>query len=176
MTAVVYFAECSATGRVKIGTTEDLTRRIATLNANNCAPVRLVAAMTGGSDVEKHVHELFSDKRAHGEWFESSPELWAFIEQICHGSFSLDVVRLPAQKNSGAFADLLKQASADLKRIGATWGLSKINAQIRHAAEQCGLSHSRTFDIWYCKARQITPAEIEAIGNSSRRLADGVGR
>jgi len=67
----VYLMRCNT--RFKIGITRDLSRRIRQLNGSQAAyPIDLVFARRapGYEQMEAWLHERFSDKRAHSEWFE----------------------------------------------------------------------------------------------------------
>ncbi len=54
-------------------------------------------------------------------------------------------------------ADLLKEAAAPITRD------EKIDAVIRRAADRCGISYSRAFNIWYGRAKWTTAEETEAV-------------
>jgi hypothetical protein len=87
VTDVVYFAERA--GLVKIGTTGDITTRLAQLDQGVSAvrgmdltPVTLLATMPGSRPVERAVHEMFANLRYRGEWFLLAPPLIGFIEAV----------------------------------------------------------------------------------------------
>ena len=81
-TSVIYFIQCVTGGLIKIGRTDDIERRFATIQA--CCPVRLhvLAIVPGYFEAEKHLHRRFSYCRRHGEWFEASVGLLEFIQGL----------------------------------------------------------------------------------------------
>jgi hypothetical protein len=64
----------SATGRIKIGQSIDVRKRLLTLQA--ASPVLLnVVATLPGLQHEAELHRRFASQRRHGEWFDPSSEL-----------------------------------------------------------------------------------------------------
>lgn len=61
---------------IKIGTSYELKRRAATLNAT------VVAKTPGSYSEEARLHNRFASLRRHGEWFEPGPELMALINEL----------------------------------------------------------------------------------------------
>jgi hypothetical protein len=57
---------------VKIGTTDDLSARLAALQT--CSPVKLAVLWStvadDGAQMEGQLHRAFADRRLHGEWFD----------------------------------------------------------------------------------------------------------
>lgn len=88
--SVVYFVERGP--YIKIGVTTQLTSRLASLaRPGGCnmppmvepGPVRLLAAIPGDVRTETYFHRRFARFRISGtEWFNASPELWAFIHAL----------------------------------------------------------------------------------------------
>lgn len=76
----VYFAASGS--RIKIGWSARVTARLAQLQTGNPDPVRLLATTPGGRALERRLHERFADARLAGEWFEATPELTTYIEQL----------------------------------------------------------------------------------------------
>lgn len=68
---VVYFAEHA--GRIKIGTSREVHKRMATLG------VTLLASEPGGYAREAQLHRRFADCHIAGEWFEPSDDLLDYI-------------------------------------------------------------------------------------------------
>ncbi len=73
-TAWVYFMRRE--NLIKIGTTYDLKRRAAALNAT------IVAKTPGSYSKEAQMHKRFEKLRRHGEWFEPGPELLKLINEL----------------------------------------------------------------------------------------------
>lgn len=79
---VVYFVRAGVNGRIKIGTTSSIARRIEGLNSHNPEPVELLATVRGDRRLEQALHEKFAAYRLHHEWFEPAPELLTYIENL----------------------------------------------------------------------------------------------
>jgi hypothetical protein len=58
----------------KIGISANVRRRLRTLQTSNPKPLRVVATLSGGSTLEKQLHERFKTRRIQGEWFDLSHE------------------------------------------------------------------------------------------------------
>ncbi len=111
----VYFAERD--GLVKIGYSANVDQRMRQLRA------RLLAVMPGGPNVEWHMHHLFDEYRAHGEWFHPGYGLVGFIEGLRDDpEFSTGLpedyrlaesARITAQWRAEAEAERLARAAID---------------------------------------------------------------
>ena len=84
---VVYFVERH--GFVKIGTTQNLPARLASLDRGDSAisgmivdPVTVLAVMPGGRPVEQAIHALFEHLRYDGEWFLLDGALVPFVKSV----------------------------------------------------------------------------------------------
>lgn len=76
---VVYFLKNSDTGRIKIGFSDNLRRRLMSLgNEGNFEP-ELLGIVEGGRDVERQLHNQFRQYRYANEWFDPGPELLEYI-------------------------------------------------------------------------------------------------
>lgn len=64
---MIYLLE--GAGLHKIGSSHEPARRLATLQTGSPVVLELVAAWPGDDRGERALHALFSDRRAHGEWF-----------------------------------------------------------------------------------------------------------
>jgi len=69
-TQVVYVIRAAATGLTKIGTSGKIRKRFAALQAASPDRLELLATFPGGYLLEDDLHEVFSDRRKHGEWFD----------------------------------------------------------------------------------------------------------
>lgn len=84
-TKFVYFLEASGLSAVKIGVTDDLTRRIRTLQCGCPVPLRLLCLIPEEEVSETFLHGKFSHLSIDGvgkEWFHFTSELRQFIEGI----------------------------------------------------------------------------------------------
>jgi hypothetical protein len=68
-----YVVEAVGTGTVKIGKSNDVGARIASLQTSNAHELRLIAHLRG--DVESDLHSQLAAHRLSGEWFRLTPEV-----------------------------------------------------------------------------------------------------
>lgn len=66
---MIYFIEAVDLNRVKIGTTRQLSKRLAALQHASGVELRIGRTYGGGPIAEKKLHELFAPWRMQGEWF-----------------------------------------------------------------------------------------------------------
>jgi hypothetical protein len=78
----VYFCVAAQENEVKIGYSVNPTRRRLSLESTRHANLELFATIKGGAGIERKMHKRFAEYRIHGEWFEASPELMAFIYSL----------------------------------------------------------------------------------------------
>jgi hypothetical protein len=79
--AVVYFAK-REDGKIKIGWTSDVMRRIFELRKYMRCAVELMACFPGNKRTENSLHRRFSTVPHEREWYEPDAVLLSFIEQI----------------------------------------------------------------------------------------------
>lgn len=81
-TQSVYFIRAATLGLIKIGVAGGVSSRLAALQ--NMSPDRLevVACEGGGKQRERELHAIFSDARAHGEWFYPTDDLIFYINRL----------------------------------------------------------------------------------------------
>jgi hypothetical protein len=76
----VYFAQCGVGGPVKIGFTNNIERRISTLQSGCPIPLRVIGVIVRAGEIDESIlHDHFEDCRMHGEWFWPSPGLLDFV-------------------------------------------------------------------------------------------------
>jgi len=63
----LYFIRCG--DYIKIGSTDNVERRIKDLTNSNPYPVELIKVILDQGHLESIYHEQYKDKRIHGEWF-----------------------------------------------------------------------------------------------------------
>jgi hypothetical protein len=80
MARFVYFVQAPANGKIKIGTTQDPRRRLVDLMKGSPVPLEPLGVVRGGINVERQLHVRFGHCHSHGEWFEGSTDLLAYIE------------------------------------------------------------------------------------------------
>lgn len=78
---LVYFIQSDG-GEIKIGITNDISKRMGTLSVAHAKPLTLLATTTGGAVQEKAYHRMFKIHRLRGEWFSPAPEITAEIRRL----------------------------------------------------------------------------------------------
>jgi hypothetical protein len=72
-------------GRIKIGRTTNVEKRLETLRTGNADQVSLLAAAPGHVSIERLIHDRFAYCRFNGEWYSPEPELITFIRLLANG-------------------------------------------------------------------------------------------
>lgn len=80
--AQVYFAQAGEGGPIKIGTSEQVERRIRSLQSSIPQPLRLLGTVLGGHARERELHRQFEALRIQGEWFRPEAPLLDFIGAV----------------------------------------------------------------------------------------------
>jgi len=91
---VVYFIRAGARGPIKIGSTSDLGKRLASLQTASPQRLQLVGAIPGGAELERAIHARLSEFRiSGGEWFGPAPEVrrWAQMAAVIDGRYPVEV-------------------------------------------------------------------------------------
>ena len=78
--SVVYFIR--GTNLIKIGCSDDPEARLKALQIGSPAPLRIVASISGGYELERTLHARFVKYRAHGEWFHAADEILSYLQEI----------------------------------------------------------------------------------------------
>jgi hypothetical protein len=92
----VYFLRpIGMVGPVKIGSSRVPHERMMTCSNWSPFPLGLVAAVTGGVDLEQRFHALLRDHHSHGEWFFPTKEVMAVVEAVIAGTFDLSSLPEP---------------------------------------------------------------------------------
>lgn len=66
----VYFIQAEDGGPIKIGVSDDPTKRLANIQTGHHGTLRLLAVVDGaGVELESQLHTLFEAHRVRGEWF-----------------------------------------------------------------------------------------------------------
>lgn len=103
----VYFA--AACGKIKIGCSVNPEYRMTTIGEWIPFPIKLLVTIPGSFALEAAIHRMFDAEWSHGEWFEESPRLLAFVERIQKG--------LPLDIDVDALATRRRAFIADKKRV-----------------------------------------------------------
>jgi len=74
--ATIYFIEAPKQNLVKVGRTNNIDQRFATLESMSPVPLRLRGTIDNvDASLENRLHKIFADLRRHGEWFEINEDL-----------------------------------------------------------------------------------------------------
>lgn len=107
----IYFA--AALDKIKIGCSVKPIDRIAQVGEWIPFPITLLATMPGSYALEATLHRMFAEEWSHGEWFNASARLSAFVERVAKGlPVGIDDRQLTEIENNR------RHAIADKKRIG----------------------------------------------------------
>lgn len=78
----VYFVQEGGTGAIKIGTSKQLSKRLAELARILPYSLELLATVDGGREVEWALHNRFDHARIQREWFRPVPALLTYIKSL----------------------------------------------------------------------------------------------
>lgn len=76
----VYFLLAREVGRVKIGRSIDIERRLSEIRLLSPCALELVGYIEGGAKLETEYHRRWAHLRQHGEWFTALPDLIVELE------------------------------------------------------------------------------------------------
>lgn len=78
---MIYFIKaCSKF--VKIGTSNDIDKRVKSMQTSQARTIKVVAVLNGSFQTESGLHELLKGSHYKGEWFKTTEELKWFIRAI----------------------------------------------------------------------------------------------
>jgi len=75
----VYFIAAVDAGKIKIGKTVDIEKRLATLRTMSPVDIELVCTIDYDEGLERRIHEHLKEYRANGEWFYADQPVLDFI-------------------------------------------------------------------------------------------------
>jgi hypothetical protein len=79
---IVYFVYSA--GRIKIGHSDGLRKRIKILSASCPLPSIVLLVIKGGQPMEQKFHDRFAEDRLHAEWFKLSKKMRGFLRaRLC---------------------------------------------------------------------------------------------
>lgn len=82
----VYFLDCPAVNRIKIGTAISPEQRIETIRLMCPVETTIIGVIPGGFAEEQELHRQFAHLRRYGEWFDGTEELRRAIWVMCINS------------------------------------------------------------------------------------------
>lgn len=78
----IYVIHADGTNRIKIGYTQNLKERSASIQTGCPYPIKVLTTWPGQTWMEKEIHKYFSKFRCSGEWFEIEPLNLEDIERV----------------------------------------------------------------------------------------------
>ena len=76
---MIYFIQQGIDGPIKIGTTDNVNKRLLSLQTGSPHKLRLIGTMDGDEEKEKQLHNFFSAYRLSGEWFSPDRTMFDYI-------------------------------------------------------------------------------------------------
>ena len=97
--SVVYMVYCA--GKVKIGITRDILRRLSQLRHGSPNPMSLIWLIHGDKRTEQALHKRFSEVRQRGEWFDVSEDMRGFLASRVNSPMRPALLLKLAEANPG---------------------------------------------------------------------------
>ena len=85
----VYFIRLGSNGPIKIGFTRDPGQRLRQLQTSTPEQLIMVECVRGTRDLERGLHDVFSDMRLSGEWFLVNEDLLELLNSDAIKSASI---------------------------------------------------------------------------------------
>ncbi|WP_051761338.1 GIY-YIG nuclease family protein [Microbispora rosea] len=153
----VYLIGCAESALVKIGRSEDVSRRRTEIQRMSPVPLTVLWSHPGGAELETRLHRCFGHLRSHGEWFHFGEEdPIACVQKVVEtGTWSP-----PTQ-------------TGDLAHIRADSWWEYVE-HVTNRATQAAIANATGVDkvtVWRWRAERATPKPEVAI-----RLARAYGR
>ncbi|ATW24152.1 GIY-YIG nuclease family protein [Candidatus Formimonas warabiya] len=80
----VYFIQAGYEGPIKIGSSNNVEKRLNSLQTSCPDKLMVLHFTTGGRALEKYLHKKFEKHVKHGEWFSPDQEILDYIVEIKH--------------------------------------------------------------------------------------------
>lgn len=98
----VYFLHAPAAKLIKIGCSDNIEKRLASLAGGSPIPLKLLGTLPGGRALELELHEKFQHLRVRGEWFsDGDHEIRSFIsKKPAKPSVEEESARVPSEPSS----------------------------------------------------------------------------
>lgn len=115
---MIYALQAITGGPIKLGTTEDLPRRLAQLEAHYRQPLAVLATFEGGRDEERAIHKRFAHLRyGRTEQFRPAADLMAFLGRPLLVDANPGAVEAMPPKTEGRMTQVVIRSIPDWK----TW-------------------------------------------------------
>jgi len=87
--SVVYFIQGENGGPIKIGLTQDIKKRLASLQTGYPDNLVVLALLPGDATIESEIHKLFSLYKLRGEWFQPDDKILAIVKNVKRSNLKL---------------------------------------------------------------------------------------
>jgi hypothetical protein len=146
--SVVYFIQAGSDGAIKIGFAKNLANRLRSLRGGNAAPLRVLATVPGGRELEVRIHKALHKNRLRLEWFEPTTEIKALallasvrglppvIRWLEQKESEISVPEIDFSETDDVLADIAELLVIGLKHSVARHGIKAV-------AEAAGKSRDR---------------------------------
>lgn len=81
----IYFVRAGADGPIKIGYAENVKHRLTSLQSGNHLPLAILHTLPGGEALERHIHAAVRAEHLRGEWFNYTPFIRVFLDNLISG-------------------------------------------------------------------------------------------
>lgn len=170
---LVYFARnVDRSGPIKIGCSSSPFYRLKQLGFDHAAKFETLAEATGNFDTERWLHQRFAHCRTSApiredrstpivgatEWFEATPELLQFIDDLNAGGIELPQVDARNEAIAKRYT-----AGETLEAIGSSLGITR--ERVRQILEAKGIerrSHSQAAALYFARRRSAWAAQWAA--------------
>lgn len=114
---MIYFAQ-RADGAIKIGTSENVPKRLATLSKEH-GPLAFLGEIPGDRPVELHLHDILAPHRLSGEWFAPHPDVIARVGVPLPKMHVVAIYVAVSEQVHAAISELAKKANRTRGRYAA---------------------------------------------------------
>ncbi len=134
----VYFIQAGEGGPVKIGTANDVSHRLAELQAGSAQLLSIIRTIDGGRPLEGWLHRHFSHARIRSEWFAFSADMLTISPPCVVSSgapldtFWLQIDRLAAELGVPAAT---RKKWRQRKAVPGRWHLRLVNLAERRGEQ-----------------------------------------
>lgn len=152
---LVYFIRQGSDGPIKIGHTKykKAIGRLSELQTGNPYTLEIIHEIHGDKDLEKEIHNLFSEHRMRGEWFENCKEIMDFIGNAGE-AFEYDGTFYKDRhgKNYLSLEDVASWWKTSISHIRKLIEAGYLDAEISNCTKF--VSHSQCYKLYQQKIRR----------------------
>lgn len=157
---VIYFIQAGHDGPIKIGCCRDLKSRLQTIQISCAEKLIVLGVMGGNKEKEKELHNMFSQYRKIGEWFDPSEELINFTNQL--------VKELPSEPSKKRRILAIDGVPNMIEVLAIELGVPSDTVR---KWRQRGVPHHRRDDLREAAVKYGLPLSREAFDNFGRKNA-----